>query len=92
MAFLSTGKIGFLVAATGVAHFVKPDTFAELTARAFPENTQDWVMRNGATETGIGLAMMLKPTRKLGVLALLSYTGWLGYNAANAANAANTPT
>lgn len=84
MALLSTGKIGFLVAATGVAHFVKPDAFAELTARAFPENTQDWVMRNGAAETGIGLAMMVRPTRTLGVLALLGYTGWLGYNAVNA--------
>jgi uncharacterized membrane protein len=84
MAKLSTGKIGFLVAAAGVAHFVKPDVFAELTARAFPDDTQDWVMRNGAAETGIGLAMMLKPTRTLGTLALLGYTGWLGYNAANA--------
>jgi uncharacterized membrane protein len=84
MALLSTGKIGFLVAATGVAHFVKPEAFAELTARAFPENTQDWVMRNGATEVGVGLAMMVKPTRKLGVVALLGYTAWLGYNAAQA--------
>jgi len=87
MAKLSTGKIGFLVAATGVAHFVKPEAFTELTARAFPDDTQDWVMRNGAAETGIGLAMMLKPTRKLGVLALLGYTGWLGYNGAKAQSA-----
>ena len=84
MALLSTGKIGFLVAATGVAHFVKPEAFAELTAAAFPEDTQEWVKRNGAAETAIGLAMMLRPTRKLGVLALLGYTGWLGYTAANA--------
>ena len=84
MALLSTGKVGFLVAATGIAHFVKPEVFAELTARAFPDDTDDWVTRNGAAETGIGLAMMLPATRKLGVLALLGYTGWLGYNVANA--------
>lgn len=84
MALLSAGKIGFLVAATGVAHLVKPDVFTELTAQAFPDNTTDWVLRNGAAETGIGLAMMLAPTRRLGVLALLGFTGWLGYNAASA--------
>jgi uncharacterized membrane protein len=84
MALLSTGKIGFLVAAAGAAHFAAPEAFESVTAKAFPDNTRDWVMRNGATETGIGLAMMLKPTRSLGVLALLGYTGWLGYNAVNA--------
>jgi uncharacterized membrane protein len=84
MALLSTGKLGFLVAGLGVAHFAAPAAFEEVTKAAFPENTQDWVMRNGATETAIGMAMMLKPTRKLGVLGLLGYTGWLGYNAVNA--------
>jgi uncharacterized membrane protein len=82
MALLSTGKIGFLVAALGAAHFAAPDAFEEVTKVAFPENTKDWVMRNGAAESGIGVAMMLKKTRKLGVLGLLGYTGWLGYNAA----------
>ncbi len=84
MALLSTGKIGFLVAAVGAAHFAAPDTFEELTKVAFPVDTKNWVARNGATEIAIGAAMMLEPTRKLGVLALLGYTGWLGYNAANA--------
>jgi uncharacterized membrane protein len=84
MALLSTGKIGFLVAATGIAHFAAPDAFEEVTKVAFPVDTKNWVVRNGATETAIGLAMMLRPTRKLGVLSLLGYTGWLGYNAANA--------
>jgi uncharacterized membrane protein len=84
MALLSTGKVGFLVAATGAAHFAFPEAFEGVTKTAFPKDTSAWVLRNGATETGIGLAMMLPPTRKLGVLALLGYGGWLGYNAANA--------
>jgi uncharacterized membrane protein len=84
MALLSTGKLGFLVAAVGAAHFAVPDRFEELTKVAFPVDTKNWVTRNGATEIGIGSAMMLKPTRKLGVLALVAYAGWLGYNAANA--------
>jgi uncharacterized membrane protein len=84
MALLSTGKIGFLVAAVGAAHFAAPDKFEELTRVAFPVDTKNWVVRNGAIEIAIGSAMMIKPTRKLGVLALLGYAGWLGYNAANA--------
>lgn len=86
MALLSTRRIGLLVAGLGAAHLAAPDAFTEITKVAFPENTKDWVMRNGATETAIGLAMSLNRTRKLGVLALLGYTGWLGYNAVNAQN------
>jgi uncharacterized membrane protein len=86
MALLSTGKVGFLLAALGTAHFALPDAFEGVAKVAFPENTKDWVLRNGAAETAIGVAMMLKPTRKLGVLGLLGYTGWLGYNAVNAQN------
>ena len=83
MALISVGKVGFLVAAVGAAHFAAPQAFEEVTRTAFPENTQDWVKRNGATEVGIGAAMMIKPLRKLGVAALLGYTGWLAYNAVN---------
>jgi uncharacterized membrane protein len=79
-----TGKLGFVVAALGAAHFAAPGRFEELTKQAFPVDTAQWVRRNGATEAAIGVAMMLKPTRKLGLLALLGYTGWLGYNAVNA--------
>jgi uncharacterized membrane protein len=84
MALLSAGKIGFLLAGVGVAHFAAPEVFEDVTKAAFPENTKEWVTRNGAAETALGVAMMLKPTRKLGVLGLLGYTGWLGYNAVNA--------
>ena len=84
MALLSVGKVGFLLTALGAAHFAAPEACEEVTRVAFPENTQEWVKRNGATDAAIGAAMMLKPTRKLGVAALLGYTGWLGYNAVNA--------
>jgi len=84
MALFSAGKVGFLLAATGVAHFVVPDVFEEITKPVFPNDTAEWVTRNGAAETAIGLTMMLKPTRKLGKLGLAGYLGWLGYNAANA--------
>ena len=69
--------IGLLVAATGAAHFAVPETFAQVAKPAFPEDTHDWVLRNGATEVALGLAMVPKRTRKLGVLGLLGYTGWL---------------
>ena len=84
MALFSTGKLGFVLTAIGAAHFAAPDVFAQITKPVFPENTQDWVVRNGVTESAIGAAMMLKPTRKLGLFALLGHAVWLGYNAANA--------
>ena len=84
MALISVGKLGLLVTALGAAHFAAPEAFEEVTKVAFPENTEEWVKRNGATEAAIGVAMMLKPPRKLGVLGLLGCTGWLGYTAANA--------
>ncbi|WP_375489930.1 hypothetical protein [uncultured Jatrophihabitans sp.] len=81
-----TGKLGLLVAGVGAAHFVAPEAFTDVTKVAFPKDTDKWVLRDGASEVGIGLAMVLPPTRKLGVLALLGYAGWIGYNAADAAN------
>ena len=75
-----TGKLGLLLTATGAAHFAAPALFEDVTKAVFPKDTADWVKRNGASETAIGLAMMLPKTRRLGVLGLLGYTGWLGYN------------
>ncbi len=84
MALFSAGKVGLLLAATGVAHFVVPDAFTGITKTAFPDDTDAWVQRNGATETALGLALMTPGLRKAGKLGVLGYLGWLGYNAANA--------
>ena len=83
MGLLSTGTVGFAIAVTGAAHFAAPEAFADITKAAFPDDTATWVIRNGATETAVGLAMMAPPTRKLGILGLVGYLGWLGYNVAN---------
>jgi uncharacterized membrane protein len=69
--------LGALVAATGAAHFAVPETFEQVSRTAFPDDTRDWVLRNGATEVALGVAMISKRTRKIGVLGLLGYTGWL---------------
>jgi len=84
MALFSARKLGLLLTATGAAHFAAPEAFEEVTKVAFPDNTRDWVLRNGATEAAIGVAIMLRRTRKLGLLSLLGYAGWLSYNAVNA--------
>ena len=80
-------KIGFLLAATGAAHFAAPEQFAQISKPLFPTDTSDWVLRNGASEVAIGLALMVPPTRKLGAVALLGYVGWLGSRAAAATSA-----
>ncbi|MDP9094043.1 MAG: hypothetical protein M3N95_14210 [Actinomycetota bacterium] len=77
MANKSLKLLGALVAGTGAAHFVVPETFEQLTKSAFPDDTKQWVQRNGATEVAIGLAIVGGRTRKFGVVALLGYTGWL---------------
>ncbi len=72
---------GIILALTGIAHFVAPDAFRDLTKVAFPHNTDQAIQQNGAIETGVGLAIACSKTRKLGFLGLLAYGGWLGYNA-----------
>jgi uncharacterized membrane protein len=86
MALSPLSAFGALLAITGAAHFAAPEKFEQISKVAFPDDTRDWVNRNGATEVAIGLALLVKPTRKLGVLALLGYGGWLGSRvAANSA-------
>lgn len=73
--------IGLTTALIGIAHFFVPDAFRELTKVAFPENTDEAIVQNGAIETGIGLAVACRPTRRLGFISLAAYAGWLGFNA-----------
>jgi uncharacterized membrane protein len=87
MALITARRVGFLLAASGAAHFARPQAFVPITAQAFPKDTESWVTKNGAAETGIGLALMGRKTRKLGLLALLGYVGFLGYRAAAGASA-----
>jgi uncharacterized membrane protein len=84
---LSARTIGLGLAVTGLAHFAAPDAFIGLTKSAFPDDTDAWVKRNGATETAVGLALVVPKTRRIGKFALLAYLGWLGFNGANAAKA-----
>jgi uncharacterized membrane protein len=69
---------GLLLAGSGVAHFAAPALFEPVTKVAFPEDTEQWTYRNGATEVAIGLALAGKRTRKLGTVGLLGYVGFLG--------------
>lgn len=84
MALITARRVGFLLAASGAAHFARPQAFVPITQQAFPKDTESWVMRNGATETGLGLALMGRRTRRLGVIGLLGYVGFLGYKGATA--------
>ena len=78
MRLLSARTLGVAVAATGAAHFAAPQLFETISEPVFPEDTHDWVLRNGATEVAIGLALIVPKTRKFGLVALLGYLGFLG--------------
>lgn len=80
--FLTLSGLG--LAATGIAHFVAPQLFKPITAPVFPENTDEWIKRNGASETVIGFAIASPATRRLGFLGLMVYGAFLGSRAAKA--------
>ena len=72
--------IGLGLAGVGLAHFVKPEAFEDITATAFPENTEQHIYLDGAAETVLGLALAVPKTRKVGVIGLLGYGGYLAVN------------
>jgi uncharacterized membrane protein len=73
---------GLAFAATGVAHFIRPELFEGITKSAFPHDTDRHIQTNGAIETAIGLGLIAPKTRKLAVLGTLGYVGYLAVNVA----------
>ena len=68
--------IGAALAATGLAHFAKPQLFEAITAPAFPPNTRRHVYTNGTIETALGVGLVAPQTLKF---ALAGVAGYLGY-------------
>ena len=68
--------IGAALAATGLAHFAKPQLFEAITAPAFPTNTRRHVYTNGTIETALGVGLVAPQTSKF---ALAGVAGYLGY-------------
>jgi uncharacterized membrane protein len=73
--------IGLGVAATGFAHFVKPQLFESITKPAFPNDTGKHIYTNGGIETALGLGLLLPKTRKLAAVGSLGYLAYLAGNA-----------
>lgn len=73
---------GLVLAATGLAHFVKPTAFQSITESAFPKNTRRHTYVNGGIETALGLGFIAPQTRRLAVAGLLGYGAYLGVSAA----------
>ena len=63
--------VGLAVAGVGVAHFVRPELFENVTRQAFPRDTRTHVYVDGGIETAIGLSLASPKTRKLAVVGLL---------------------
>lgn len=75
---------GLAIAATGLAHFARPQLFEPITVPAFPQNTRRHIYTNGGLETVIGLALAGRKTRKLGLAGLLGYGAYLAGNTVRA--------
>ncbi|MFC4911782.1 hypothetical protein [Actinomadura gamaensis] len=71
-------KAGIALAATGAAHFAAPKMFEPISRVGFPQDTEAWIKRNGATELALGLALTTKKTRRAGLVGVAAYFGWLG--------------
>ncbi|NKZ06982.1 hypothetical protein [Actinomadura latina] len=80
MALLRTA--GIALAATGIAHFAAPKVFEPISQLAFPQDTETWIKRNGATELALGVALAVDRTRKAGLAGTAVYAAWLGARAA----------
>ncbi len=72
--------VGLAVAGVGVAHFVKPEAFEDITGQAFPRDTRTHVYIDGGIETAIGLGLSSPKTRKLAVVGLIGYGAYLAGN------------
>lgn len=71
---------GLAVAGAGVAHFVNPAIFDDITKQAFPRDTRKHVYIDGGIETAIGLGLISRKTRPLAVIGLLGYGAYLAGN------------
>ena len=76
--------IGAALAAVGVAHCVKPQAFASITASAFPTNTRRHTYINGGIETAVGVGLAVPATRKLAAAGVVAYLGYLILNTVRA--------
>ncbi|BBZ01022.1 membrane protein [Mycolicibacterium chitae] len=73
---------GVVLAATGLAHFVRPQLFEPMSKPLFPRKTRQHIYTNGSIETALGLGLISRRTRKLALLGGAGYIGYLGLNAA----------
>jgi uncharacterized membrane protein len=71
---------GLGVAGVGVAHFVKPALFDDLTRQAFPRDTRKHLYIDGAVETALGLGLAARKTQRLAIVGLIGYGAYLAGN------------
>lgn len=75
---------GVALAATGVAHFVKPQVFDSITATAFPDDPRRYTYINGGIETALGIGLVVPRTRRIATVGVLGYLVYLLLNAVRA--------
>ena len=68
---------GAALAAMGLSHFLKPEVFEKMSARAFPEDTGRHVYTNGTIETALGVGMVVPQTRKFALAGVVAYLMYL---------------
>ncbi|WP_040004424.1 membrane protein [Gordonia alkanivorans] len=75
---------GLVLAGVGIAHWLRPAAFDDLTSRAFPTDTRRWTLRNGTTEALLGVAIASRRLRPVGLVGLLGYVAFLAWRGVQA--------
>lgn len=78
VADLGIRALGIVLAGSGVAHFIAPRLFVLISKPFFPVETRRSVVVNGAAETAIGLTLIDRRTRVLGLVGVIAYVLYLG--------------
>ncbi len=76
-----TTVAGAVLAATGLAHFARPQLFEPITAPVFPDDTRRHIYLNGGIETALGVGLAVPKTRKIAAAGALGYLGYLAVSA-----------
>ena len=71
---------GLGIAGAGVAHFVRPELFDDITTQAFPRETRKHVYIDGGIETALGLGLISRKTRRVAIIGLIGYGAYLAGN------------
>lgn len=66
--------------AVGISHFLAPKRWDRMTSLAYKNSVRSWTYRFGASETVMGLLMLRRGTRPLGIAHGVLQVLWIAWS------------